>query len=152
MGILTTMANDQDPKYVFNQSQFGGSFAETVQGNQEGGIINNYGASTEDITHLLTTLREQANTFSTDLKDEALDTLEALQDDLAKSDPDQSRIGRRLKRLLTIATAIGVIASGAATISGDLTTFTTNVTELTRKLGIPIEQVQPNQIPPANSP
>lgn len=137
--------------YYFNNNQIG-SFAEKVQGNLEGSIINNYGPSTEDITRLLTALREQANTFPIEQKDDALDALEAMQDDLAKPEPDQGRIGRHLKKLRRVAIILGAIASGAATVSGDLTTFTNNVNELTEKLGIPIEQVQPNQIPPANSP
>lgn len=41
MGVLTTMANNQGPKYDLSNAQFSGGFAETVQGNQVGGTINN---------------------------------------------------------------------------------------------------------------
>ena len=73
-----------------------------------------------------------------------LDDVEA---DIQKPEPDSGRIGRRLKRLAGIVTTVGALASGAATFSGDLNTFTGNVLELTETLGIPVEQVQPSQSP-----
>ena len=124
------------PKYVFNQPQFGGSFAETVHGNQYGGIINNYGPNTEDITRLLTALRDQAQTFPTDQKDDANDVLDDLERDLAAEQPDQGRIGRRLKRLVAISTTLTIGA----------TAFTADLAQLADVLNVPlpqIEQVQP---------
>ncbi|MEO0738540.1 MAG: pentapeptide repeat-containing protein [Cyanobacteria bacterium J06649_12] len=105
-------------------------------------IQNNYGPNTEDITCLLTALRAQAQTFPTDQKDDANDVLDDLERDLKEEQPDQGRIGRRLQKLVALAAAIGTIVSGAAAVSGDVSTFTGNVIELTEKLGIPIEQVQ----------
>ena len=137
--VVEKMAEGQKaPKYDMRGAQFAGGFSETVQGSQYGGTINNYGPNTEDITRLITALRDQAQTFLTDQQDEALDTLEALQDDLAKPEPDQGRIGRRLKKLVAIATLLT-----------DLTDFTNNVIERTEKLGISIEQVQS---PPSSNP
>ncbi|MEM9151692.1 MAG: hypothetical protein AAGB19_14725, partial [Cyanobacteria bacterium P01_F01_bin.3] len=120
----------------------GGYVAGNVEGNQYGGIINNYGPNTEDITRLLAALRDQAQTFPTDQKDDANDVLDDLERDLKEEQPEQGRIGRRLKRLVALATAIGTIASGAAAVTGDLSDFTSNVIELTEKLGIPVERVQ----------
>ncbi|MEM9090461.1 MAG: pentapeptide repeat-containing protein [Cyanobacteria bacterium P01_F01_bin.53] len=142
MGILTTMANNQGPKNDFRGAQFGGGFIETNQGTQSGGTINNYGSNAEDITRLLAALRDQAQTFPTDQQDEANDALDLLERDLKEEQPDQGRIGRRLKKLVALGVAIGTIASGAAAVSGDVSTFTGNVIELTEKLGIPVEQVQ----------
>ena len=51
MGVLTTMAHNQGPQYDLSNAQFGGGFAETVQGNMESGLINNYGTSPDGITH-----------------------------------------------------------------------------------------------------
>ncbi|MBT9311667.1 pentapeptide repeat-containing protein [Leptothoe kymatousa] len=130
------------PKYDLRGAQFAGGFAETVQGDQGGGTINNYGPNTEDITRLLTDLRDQAQTFPTTQKNDANDVLHNLERDLKEDQPNQGRISRNLKKLVILGTAIGTITSGAATTSGDLSTFTTNVIELTQKLGIPIEQVQ----------
>ncbi|NEQ49551.1 MAG: pentapeptide repeat-containing protein [Leptolyngbya sp. SIO3F4] len=139
----------ETPKYDLRGAQFAGGFAETVQGDQVGGTINNYGPNTEDITHLLTALRDQAQTFPTDQKDNANDILDDLERDLKEEQPDQNRISRRLKKLVALGAAIGTIASGAAAVSGDISTFTGNVIELTEKLGIPIEQVQ---LPPSDTP
>ncbi|MBE9068719.1 pentapeptide repeat-containing protein [Leptolyngbya cf. ectocarpi LEGE 11479] len=137
-------------KYDLRGAQFGGGYvAGNVEGNQYGGVINNYGSNAEDITRLLTALRDQAQTFPTDQKDDANDTLDDLERDLADEQPDQGRIGRRLKRLVALGAAIGTIASGAAAVSGDVSTFTGNVIELTQQLGIPIEQVQ---LPPSGTP
>lgn len=136
----------ETPKYDLRGAQFGGGYvAGNVEGNQYGGIINNYGSNAEDITSLLTALRDQAQTFPTDQKDEANDVLDDLEHDLAEEQPNQGRIGRRLKKLVALGAAIGTIASGAAAVSGDVSTFTGNVIELTEQLGIPIEQVQPEQ-------
>ncbi|MEM9136501.1 MAG: pentapeptide repeat-containing protein [Cyanobacteria bacterium P01_F01_bin.42] len=168
IGVLTTMASNQGPKYDLSNAQFAGGFAETVQGDQiqtaeinnnqtfngpvgnaavtnygkMSAIQNNYGANTEDITRLFTALRNQAQTFPTDQKDEANDALDDLERDLAEEQPDQGRISRRLKKLVALGAAIGTIASGAAAVSGDVSTFTGNVIELTEQLGIPVEQVQ----------
>ena len=50
MTIMSTMASTQQgPKYVLNQPQFAGGFAETVQGNQVGGTINNAAAETPSL-------------------------------------------------------------------------------------------------------
>ena len=77
------------------------------------------------------------------------DVLDDIERDLAEEQPDQGRIGCRLKKLVVLGAAIGTIASGAAAVSGDVSTFTGNVIELTEKLGIPIEQVQ---LPPSGTP
>ncbi|MEM9006230.1 MAG: pentapeptide repeat-containing protein [Cyanobacteria bacterium P01_F01_bin.86] len=131
------------PQYDFSHAQFANGFvAGNVEGNQIGGTINNYGPNTEDITRLLTALRDQAQTFPTEQKDDANDALDDLERDLAEEQPDQSRISRRLKKLVALGAAIGMIASGAAAVSGDVSTFTGNVIELTEQLGIPVEQVQ----------
>ena len=50
MGVLTTMANNQGPKYDLSNAQFAGGFAETVQGDQVGGTINNQAAETPSLT------------------------------------------------------------------------------------------------------
>ncbi|MDV3351455.1 hypothetical protein QGP82_22315 [Leptothoe sp. LEGE 181152] len=54
-----------------------------------------------------------------------------------------------LKKLVALSAAIGTIASGAAAVSGDVSTVTGKVIELTEQLGIPIEQVQ---LPPSGTP
>ena len=138
----SAVADQSSGKNDLRNAQFAGGYAENVQRDQVGGTINNYGASFNDITRLITTLRDQAQTFPSEHKDDVLMELEDLETDVQKPQPDQNRIGRRLKRLAAVATTIGAIAGGAATVSGDLNDFTGNVIELTETLGIPIEQVQ----------
>ncbi|WP_228016344.1 pentapeptide repeat-containing protein [Leptolyngbya ectocarpi] len=46
MGVLTTMANNQGPKYDLSNAQFAGGFAETVQGHLFGGNIKNEATTT----------------------------------------------------------------------------------------------------------
>ena len=151
IGVISSMANSQQgPKYDLRGAQFAGGMAETVQGDQVGGTIHNYGAKIEDITQLLSTLRKQAQAFPDEYKADALDTIDDLEIDIKKTAPDQNRIGRRLKRLVAVASAIGAITGGAAAFSGDMneiatniTEFTGNVIELTEVLELPIEFVQP---------
>jgi hypothetical protein len=94
---------------------------------------------------LITSLREQAQTFPSEHKEEALDVIDDIEIDIQRPQLDQNRIGRRLKRLAAVATAVGTIAGSAATFSGNLTEFTSNVSELADTLGLPIEQIQPSE-------
>ncbi|MEP0908895.1 pentapeptide repeat-containing protein [Leptolyngbya subtilissima ST-M1] len=142
----TAMVNNTEgPKYNLQGAQFAGGFAETVEGNQIGGVINNYGASLEEITDLIAALREQVQTFPPEQKDNALDLIDDIETDLKKPEPDPGRLGRKLKQLAAAGTAAVTIAGGAATFSGNLNDFTGNVLDLTNKLGVPIELVQPSQ-------
>ena len=145
-------ANVQVRNYDQRGAQFSGGFAETVHGNQYGSTINNYGASLDEITRLITTLREQIQTFPADQKDNALYVLDNIEDDIesdSKKPRDPKKMGRHLKQLMAI---VAVLVGGAATVSGDLKTFTGNIIELTKTLGIPIEQVQPAPLPPDDTP
>ena len=100
------------PKYELSHAQFAVGFAETLQRDQIGGTINNYGTSLDDITHLITTLREHAQAFPAENKDKALDVLKDLERDIQDPEPDPNRIGRRLKRLVAIATMVGALTGG----------------------------------------
>lgn len=143
-GVLTSMANShQGPKYDLRGAQFSGGMAETVQGDQIGGTINNYGAKLEVITQLLFALREQAQAFPDEYRNDALDTINDLEADLKKAPPDQNKMRRRLKRLVAAASAVGAITGSAATFSGNLNDFTDNISEISKTIGIPIEQIKP---------
>ena len=83
----TAVAKNSNRKTDLRGAQFGGGYAETVHGNQYGGVINNYGTNAEDITKLLTVLREQAQTFPIEQKNDAIDILDDLEGDLAKPEP-----------------------------------------------------------------
>ena len=118
---------------------------ENIEDDQIGGTINNYGSSAADITRLIAALREHAQALPDEQKDEALGILNDLEGDLAKAEPDPSRIGRRLKRLTEIATALTI----------GTTVFSADLTQLAETLNVPlpkiqVEQVQPEQLPPSD--
>jgi hypothetical protein len=149
MGIMATMAENQSSKYDMRGAQFAGGFAETVQGNQIGGVINNYGQNADDIVRLLATLRELTQTFPTEQKEEAQMELDDLEADLQKPEKQEpKRLGMRLKRLVAAGTTAAAIAGGAATFSGNLNTFTDNVLELGEKIGLSRDAIQPDQASP----
>ena len=119
-----------------------GSYAETVGGNQEGGTINNYAGSIDEIDRIITFLRDQVQGFSAQHKEEALDVICDIESDIQQTKPDQRRTGRRLKRLIAIATTVGATTAGAAAFSGNLNEFVGNVNELAETIGIPLEHIQ----------
>ena len=143
MGIMTIMAENQGPRNDFRGAQFAGGFAETVRGNQVGGIINNYGQTADDIVRLLASLRTLSQTFPSEPKEEALMALDDLEADLSEpTKQEPKRIGKRLQRLMAAGAAAMAIAGGAATVSGDINEFTENVLELGEKMGLAREDIQ----------
>ena len=140
----TAVADSSNRKTDLRGAQFGGGYvAGNVEGNQYGGIINNYGSNAADITRLLSALRDQAKSFPAAQKDETNDALDLLERDLADEQPDQGRIGRRLKKLIAIATTLTIGA----------TAFTADLAQLADVLNVSlpqIEQLQPEQLPPSD--
>lgn len=123
----------------------------TVEGAQIGTQYN-YGSNTEDIVRLISALHEQVQTFPVGQRREAAELLEGVRSDLSESKPDQGRIRQRLKQIAAIAAAVGVTVSGMAAFTQDLNDFSRNFVDLTKTIGIPIEQVVPEQLPPDNAP
>ncbi|PZV07887.1 MAG: pentapeptide repeat-containing protein [Leptolyngbya sp.] len=141
--VVETMANEQKvPKYDLRGAQFAGGFAETVQGNQVGGIINNYGQNADDVVRLLTSLRQLSQTFPEEQKADVLMELDDLESDLSKPEQEPKRLGKRLQRLIAAGTAAATLAGGAATFSGNVNEFTENVFELGEKIGLTREVMQ----------
>ncbi|MEM8611172.1 MAG: pentapeptide repeat-containing protein [Cyanobacteria bacterium P01_H01_bin.105] len=124
---------------AINEIPYGSVLKAMVEGWQQSNLK-------KEINHLLTTLHDLAQLFPTQQKDEVLDILDDLARDLTQPEPDQGRIGRRLKKLVAISTFITDSTSGAAAVSGEASSFTSNVIKLTEQLGIPITQVQ---LPPS---
>lgn len=148
IGVISSMANSQQgPKYDLRGAQFAGGMAETVQGDQIGGTFNNYGMRLEDATRLLFKLREQAQAFPSEYQDDALDIIDDLETDIKEPASNSNKIGRRLKRLIAIASTVSAITGGAAAFAGDINEFTSNVAELTEIFEIPLEQIQPASKP-----
>lgn len=123
----------------------------TVEGPQIGTQYN-YGSNAEDIALLISALHKQVQTFPSEQRREATELLEGVRSDLSESQPEQDHIRRRLKQLAAIAAAVGVTASGLAAFTEDLNDFSRNFVDLTKIIGIPIEQVVPKQLPLDNAP
>ena len=143
-GVISIVAQNQGSKYDMRGAQFAGGFAETVQGNQVGGIINNYGQNADDVVRLLTSLRQLSQAFPEEQKADVLMELDDLEGDLSKPEkPEPKRIGKRLQRLLAAGAAAATLAGGAATFTGNVNDFTANVLELGEKIGLPRDAIQP---------
>ena len=110
-----------------------GNVASTNYGSMTAYINRN----SNDIYHLLTTLREMVQCFPEEQKDEALMELDDIESDLKTPEKQTpKRIGKRFQRLIAAGTAAATIAGGAATFSDDLNEFTKNVVDLAEKVGI----------------
>ncbi|MEM6838340.1 MAG: pentapeptide repeat-containing protein [Cyanobacteria bacterium P01_C01_bin.120] len=145
MGIMATMAENQGSNFDLRGAQIAGGVAGNVQGDQYGGVINNYGQSADDIVHLLTALRTWSQALPEPQQDEVLMKLEDLEADLNKPEKaDPKRLGKRLQQLLAAGTAAVAIAGGAANFSSDIDEFTGNVLELGEKVGVMREAIQGN--------
>jgi hypothetical protein len=95
--------------------------------------------SLDDITKLITALRDTAQTFPDKQREEALVHLDDLQEDLSKPEKQKpQRIKTRLVALLAIATTVSGLVAGAAD-------FSNTVLELSEKLDIELIQLPPNR-------
>ncbi|MBD1877220.1 pentapeptide repeat-containing protein [Nodosilinea sp. FACHB-131] len=116
-----------------------------VAGTNTGSMTASINQNSNDISRLLTALRNAAQQFPEAQKDEALMELDDLESDLnAPEKRKPKRIGKRLQRLLATRTAAATFAGGAAILSGDINEFTGNVLELAERVGLSQDAVQPN--------
>ncbi|MEG4964396.1 MULTISPECIES: hypothetical protein [unclassified Microcoleus] len=101
----------------------------------------NIGQNVEEITRLISSLRNMAQTFPEAEREEVLVHLDDLQEDINTPDKRKpQRIKTRLVALFTFATMITGVLAGAAD-------FSNNVLELSEKLGVPIELSHPQSTP-----
>lgn len=144
-GLISIVAQNQGSKYDMRGAQFAGGFAETVQGNQNGGIINNYGQNANDIVRLLTSLRQLSQAFPEDQRADVLMELDDLEGDLSKPEKQEPKhIGKRLQQLIAAGATAATLAGSAATFSGNINDFTANVLELGEKIGLSRDAIQSN--------
>jgi uncharacterized protein YjbI with pentapeptide repeats len=115
-----------------------------VAGTNYGSMTAYINQNSDEIARLLTGLREKAQSFPEEQKEEALMEIDDLESDLQTPEKqDPKRIGKRLKRLMAAGTAAIAISGSAATASGNLNEFATNVLELGEKIGFTQENIQP---------
>ncbi len=142
LGDIMPSADNQSKSvnYSFGNSKWGGGFA-AEGGTQYGGTLNdfsqNISQNIDEITNLIQSLRNTAQEFPTEEREQALVHLDDLEEDLDKPDKRKpNRVKTRLTALFAIAIGIG----GAVATATD---FTNNILELSEKLGVPIEMIQP---------
>lgn len=131
------MATNQGPKYNFQGAQFAGGFAEIVQGDQNGGTINNYGSNTDDIVRLLSSLDKLSQTFPEAQQQQVQVHLEDLATDLKQ--PEKCSSVRLTTRIANLFGVLILLGGGIATA----TDFANNVLELSEKLNVPTQEFQP---------
>jgi uncharacterized protein YjbI with pentapeptide repeats len=137
--VAENQSSSESYSNTFNNSPIG-NFANKMQDQASQQTNQSIGANLNEITTLIHSLRNIAESFPEAQRTEAIDHLEDLETDL-KQPPEKRKISRIKAALLTlvgIATAIG----GTVTSTNE---FVGQVQELSDKLGIPlaIEQVQP---------
>jgi uncharacterized protein YjbI with pentapeptide repeats len=124
-----------NPQYIAALNTGSGTISDVTQ---------NIGSNLDEITKLINALRETAQTFPEEQRQEAEGHLEDLGDDLKQTPSD--RTIRRIKATLATLFAIGCTIAGTAD-------FSNNVLEISNKLGVPIVQAQtPQPIAPAQQP
>jgi hypothetical protein len=134
-GDNVTMTHNQDES-VKNKTTIGANANIGVLNSGSGTVSNfsqNIGQNNDELTKLVISLREMAQKFPEAQRQEALVTLDDLQEDISNPEKQKpERIMIRLRRLVAIAGAIAGIVAGAAD-------FSNNVLELSEKLGVSIE-------------
>lgn len=137
---------------LMSTSQSGDTYSGTIKatnfaphGIASGGTFNDYSQiitnNLDEIGQLMNTLRSQAEQFPQDARNEVLEHLNDLQEDLKH--PEQVKPSR-LKASLAAILAITVGLGGTIATATD---FSNNVLELGKKFGV--ELVQPQQPHPA---
>lgn len=143
-GIIQKMAEKENQPT--NQTNIHNS---TVGGIHTGSgdishFTQNINQNLDDITKLINSLRETAQSFPEKERQDAQGHLKDLEDDLKQ--PPNDRTPRNIKATLAMLFAIG------CTIAGTVD-FTNNVLEISNKLGIPLPQTQlTQQVPPSQPP
>ena len=121
-----------------NQNFYGsvGNVASNNWGSMTATINNNYGAQADDIIQLLTSLREAAQAFPDEHRAMAELQVEDLTNDVAQPQPNPTKLKTRIVSLLTVAIALGTHVATA-------TDFANNVLELSQKLDVPTQILEP---------
>ncbi|RUT03648.1 hypothetical protein DSM106972_052870 [Dulcicalothrix desertica PCC 7102] len=148
-GDILNMTQNQES--ITNQTKINTSNSTIGFINSGSGTVCNFsqhiGQNIDEVTKLITSLREIAKQFPDTQREEALVYLDDLQEDISTPEKQKpERIKIRLTRLLAIGGTIAGIVAGA-------TDFSNNVLELSQKLNVPIELNHHSipKIPPSTS-
>lgn len=145
-GDNVIMTSNQESAHT-NTTKIDASHANIGFINSGSGTVSNFsqniGQNIDEITNLVSSLREVAQQFPEAQRQEALVTLDDLQEDISNPEKQKpERIKIRLGRLVVIAGTIAGLVAGAAD-------FSNNVLELHEKLGFPVPIELSHQLPPS---
>jgi gas vesicle protein len=138
----------------YDQSNANNQFVDTVQSGanvtfNQNNFSENINQNIDDITKLINSLREKAQEFPQDEREQVLVHLDDLREDISK--PEKQKPDRIKTRIIALITIAGTLFGGIAN-SAD---FCNNALELAEKVGIqiPIEISQPqratHKLPPS---
>ncbi len=130
-------------------SNFAGNL---IQGQTMGNITAhiesiNFSKNVDEITKIISSLREMAQEFPEAQREEVIVHLDDLEEDITT--PEKQKPQRFKTRLVALLATTGTLA-GIVAVSTD---FSNNVLDLAEKLGVQIKFSQPQpiqQLPPAN--
>ncbi|MCM0590477.1 MAG: hypothetical protein HEQ19_15755 [Gloeotrichia echinulata CP02] len=138
--MQNSSSESQSNSDTFNNDLRGsniGNFANQVKDNARQvscDFSQNIGQNSDEIVKIITSLREIAQDFPEEKREEIMVHLEDLEEDITKPEKlKPQRIKTRIMSLLTISSMFCHVVAGAAD-------FSNNVLELSEKLGVPIER------------
>ncbi|MTJ51200.1 hypothetical protein FJR38_00100 [Anabaena sp. UHCC 0253] len=138
--MQNSSSESQSNSDTFNNDLRGsniGNFANQVKDNARqvsSDFSQNIGQNSDEIIKIITSLREMAQEFPEEKREEIMVHLEDLEEDITKPEKlKPQRIKARIMSLLTISGMLFNVVAGAAD-------FSNNVLDLSEKLGVPIER------------
>ncbi len=138
--MQNSSSESQSNSDTFNNDLRGsniGNFANQVKDNARqvsSDFSQNIGQNSDEIVKIITSLREMAQDFPEEKREEIMVHLEDLEEDITKPEKlKPQRIKTRIMSLLTISSMLVHVVAGVAD-------FSNNVLELSEKLGVPIER------------
>ncbi len=144
LGEVPKLMAENSKSETYNTTVTGnvGNFTNKMQDNASQHATQNIGASLDEITTLIRSMRGIAESFPAAQRTEVIEQLEDLETDIQQ--PPEKRKLSRMKAALLALMGIAAAVSGAVTSTNE---FVGQVQELSEKLGIPlpIEQVEPQE-------
>ena len=127
--------------YTFTGVQFAGGFAENVSGHQIAttGIQTRY--SLEMMERALEIIQDKVQGFPEEYRVDADDIVDDLSQDVRKESINTARIGRRLKRLVSLSLDAEEIQADTINLVDSLDDFVRNIIVVAALAGVPTEQV-----------
>lgn len=129
---LGKMVHDNSTNYDLRGAKIG-----NISNINNGSMFAKIEENIDEISQIMNSLKYIASSFPTQQKGDVLDELEALENDIKMpGKQDESRISRRLKRLVTAGAAAATFVSGASTFAGNINDFFGAVQDLGEKFGV----------------